>query len=176
MIKETTFYAFDSNIRSFLEQLLHNPINATLTPFLKERGIDKDKLIKLLIKRGMISRNEKIINRIKSNDGKIKYAVKYTIKNDNFKGKMKDIYTTLFENKMTECDCGATSASSSGAFVGPLGGDVISQSKPSNNGLKKRKVSPSKKGKRKIFITEEQYNIIKEIAIATVGDMSMNIF
>jgi hypothetical protein len=82
---ETTFYAFQSNLRYFLSQLLKDPINCKVGDFFKERNFSKKKLINILIKRDVIKRHEKI-------DDEENYNVKYNIIRKNFERKLKRIY------------------------------------------------------------------------------------
>lgn len=72
---------FNSNIRYFLHQLLADPVNAQPPTSLKMVGISRSKLLKLLIKRGIIERHEKIND--KDKDGNLKPAtmkVSFTVK------------------------------------------------------------------------------------------------
>lgn len=72
---------FNSNIRYFLHQLMADPVNAQPPTSLKMAGITRGRLLKLLIKRGIIERHEKIND--KDNDGNLKTAtmkVSFTVK------------------------------------------------------------------------------------------------
>lgn len=149
---DTTFYAFMSNVRTFLASLLKDPIHTKVSDYLKERGMTKNKLINILLKRDVIRRHEKIDDKDKEN-GNINYVVKYNVVRKQFERKLKRIYNKYFEGKdkkegeVEECTtCGA----SSGPVVGPL-------SKPIRRGL-----DESTKVGRNIFITEKQYEMLKE--------------
>lgn len=157
---ETTFYAFLSNIRHFLSSLIKEPLNTKVSDYLSELGFSKQKLINVLLKRDVIRRHEKIDDKDKEN-GNINYVVKYNVVRKQFERKIKRIYNKYVEGKkkvsdgeVEECTtCGA----SSGAYVQPL------FSKPIRREMKE---STIKKNKR-IFITEEQYEMLKETLSTT---------
>ena len=158
---ETTFYSFQSNIRYFLSQLLKNPIEAKPNSFLTDRGFNKKKLINILLKRDVITRHEKI----KDDNDDITYNVKYNIKRKNFEKKLKRIYSKYFEKN--EIDETTTCGLSSGAFVGPLNQTVM---------RKKIQESIENKRKKRIFITEKQYEMLKEaLTLQNVGDIQYDV-
>ena len=142
---ETTFYAFQSNLRYFLSQLLKDPINCKIGDFFKERNFSKKKLINILIKRDVIKRHEKI-------DDEENYNVKYNIIRKNFERKLKRIYNKYFETPDTEIDEATACGVSSGAFVQPLTTPI------------KRKIGENieNMNKKRIFITEKQFEMLKE--------------
>jgi hypothetical protein len=142
---ETTFYAFQSNLRYFLSQLLKDPINCKVGDFFKERNFSKKKLINILIKRDVIKRHEKI-------DDEENYNVKYNIIRKNFERKLKRIYNKYFETPDTEIDEATACGVSSGAFVQPLATPI------------KRKIGENieNMNKKRIFITEKQFEMLKE--------------
>lgn len=142
---ETTFYAFQSNLRYFLSQLLKDPINCKVGDFFKERDFSKKKLINILIKRDVIKRHEKI-------DDEENYNVKYNIIRKNFERKLKRIYNKYFETPDTEIDEATACGVSSGAFVQPLATPI------------KRKIGENieNMNKKRIFITEKQFEMLKE--------------
>lgn len=142
---ETTFYAFQSNLRYFLSQLLKDPINCKVGDFFKERDFSKKKLINILIKRDVIKRHEKI-------DDEENYNVKYNIIRKNFERKLKRIYNKYFETPDAEIDEATACGVSSGAFVQPLATPI------------KRKIGENieNMNKKRIFITEKQFEMLKE--------------
>lgn len=142
---ETTFYAFQSNLRYFLSQLLKDPINCKVGDFFKERNFNKKKLINILLKRDVIKRHEKI-------DDEENYNVKYNIIRKNFERKLKRIYNKYFEIPDTEIDEATVCGVSSGAFVQPLATPI------------KRKIGENieNMNKKRIFITEKQFEMLKE--------------
>lgn len=151
---ETTFYAFQSNLRYFLSQLLKDPINCKVGDFFKERNFNKKKLINILLKRDVIKRHEKI-------DDEENYNVKYNIIRKNFERKLKRIYNKYFETPDTEIDEATACGVSSGAFVQPLTTPI------------KRKIGENieNMNKKRIFITEKQFEMLKEtLTTFNVGD------
>ena len=142
---ETTFYAFQSNLRYFLSQLLKDPINCKIGDFFKERNFNKKKLINILLKRDVIKRHEKI-------DDEENYNIKYNIIRKNFERKLKRIYNKYFETPDTEIDEATACGVSSGAFVQPLTTPI------------KRKIGENieNMNKKRIFITEKQFEMLKE--------------
>lgn len=148
---ETTFYAFKSNIRSFLSSLLKDPISAQPSKFLKERGFSKKKLINILLKRDVLVRHEKIDDKDRENNN-INYVVKYNVIRKNFERKLKRMYIKYFEkNEDTEIDESTTCGASSGAFITPIAPII------------RREISENRmKTGKKIYITEKQYKKIVE--------------
>lgn len=159
---ETTFYSFQSNIRYFLSSLLKNPIKAQPSDFLKERGFDKKKLINILLKRDVIKRHEKIDD----NDEKVNYKVKYNVVRDKFERKLKRIYNKYFENNEgheEEIDESTACGASSGPYVGKA-----LFSTPMEKEIKTESVN---KKSRNIYITEKQFEVLKEaLGTCNAGD------
>ena len=156
----TKFYRFYSEIRVFLSDLKRDPIGCSVSQYLKDRRLTKKKLIEDMLKFNILSRTEKIAD---NEENKPTYHVKYTINGKNFERKVRRLFTKYFEKNepkkdIEECDCaGATSAASSGAFVGPLGkGTVI---------------------RKTAILNEHQFNavlrkIMEATTCGTVGDFS----
>lgn len=94
--KETTFYAFNSNVRKFLSNLIKSPVQAKVNKFLEDRNFSKKKLINILIKRNILDRNEKITDE----NGKQTYNVKYKIIKRDFEKKIKQIYNDYFDENL----------------------------------------------------------------------------
>lgn len=156
---DTTFYAFQSNLRYFLSQLLKDPINCKINEFFKERNFSKKKLINILLKRDVITRHEKIDDK---DDNDIKYNVVYKIIRKNFERKLKRIYNKYFETNEEPIDETTTCGASSGAFVQPLTTQPIRRKIGENIENKKRK---------RIFITEKQFETLKEtLTTQNAGD------
>lgn len=169
---ETTFYAFQSNLRYFLSQLLKDPINCKVGEFFKKRNFKKKKLINILLKRDVITRHEKIDDRDKNS---VTYKVTYKVKRKSFERKLKRIYNKYFETPGTEIDetatCGGSSNSngfsSTGAYVPPLTITPI-----------ERKIGENieNDAKKRIFITEEQFTSLKEaLTMSNVGDITYDV-
>lgn len=154
---EVTYYRFLSEIRYFLSQLISDPINAQPSKYLKGLKFGKERIINILLKKGIINRNEKITMPDEKNK-KVKYNISYKIKREDFERKIKQIYDYYFDQnlpeknennmKIKECDCvnglcGATSAS-----VCNNTAPIQTLSKP----LKKKPIT--------LRITEEQFRYI----------------
>lgn len=166
---DVTFYAFKSNVRYFLSSLLKDPIKAKINDFLSELGFTKQKLINILLKRDVIRRHEKIDDKDKEN-GNINYVVKYNVVRKQFERKLKRIYNKYVESpKKSENNdveestvCGA----SSGQYSQPLFGQP----------LRRSIYGESKISKRRIFITEEQFEMLKEtLGTANAGDYGYDV-
>lgn len=130
-------YKFNSNIKHFLSELLSDPVNAEPSMLLYHNGLNRNRLIKLLINNDMLIKSEKISD--KDENGEPKTAtmkVKFKVPKADFNHKLKKLYIKLFEkntpskNHIDIIDedgeggfgCGATGADNSGAFEQPVFG------------------------------------------------------
>lgn len=164
---DITFFGFLSHIKSFLKKLLINPLNADIDEYLKKQNLNRKEILTLLLDKGIIEKETKIDN---IND-KEKFTIKYSVPKKNFEKKIRRLYSFLFEkNEIKEsilneegeggCGCvdgsiaGATNANSSGQFIKPL-----------NNKNGKTTIM-----RRKIYITNEQLNLLKETDTQNTGD------
>ena len=162
-MKDVTFYAFLSNIKFFLSSLLKDPINTKLNDFLKEIGFTKQKLINILIKRDVIRRHEKVDDKDKEN-ANINYIVKYNVVRKQFERKIKRIYNKYVEavpksekQDVDEETVGCCTGGSIG-YDAPLFGGQVMRRSISECEMKKNK---------KIYITEKQYEMLKEALTTT---------
>lgn len=186
-VEETTFHAFYLNIRIFLSDLLKKPFNAEPSKYLKDRGFTKTRLINLLLKKGIITRNEKVVVNGDTDKKKVEHQIKYSVKRNNFERNLKRIHTQFFEKnlpeKINEDGCcgmlgGATSADNcnNSAPITPIGTQIINR--PSilvgKSGKKNNNIDPTEiKGKiinegymknsKNFYFTEEQVNKFKKI-------------
>lgn len=141
-----TEYKFNSNIKHFLSELLSDPVNAEPSILLRHNGLNRSRLINLLINNEMLVKDEQISD--KDENGELKTAtmkVKFKVPKADFKHKLKKLYIKLFErntpsNNTSELigedgegafGCGATGADNSGAFEQPV------------FGIQRRKISSS---------------------------------
>lgn len=120
-----TYFSFMIHVKEFLKELLSNPANAKPDLELLLRGLNRGKLIGLLMRNGLLERNERIKD--KDDEGNYvepKMMIKFRIPTHNFKRKLKKLYIKLFERNfqenITEEGEGATNCSSSGQFSQPL--------------------------------------------------------
>lgn len=151
---EITFFGFLSHVKYYLKQLLVNPLYADIDEYLKQHGIERNVLLKQLIDRGIVIKETKI----EDNNGKDKFSISYKIPKRNFERKIKRLYMTLFEQDDIINEDGATSCGSA-MQGGGLNPDAGQYTKPFG-----------KVQRRKIYITNEQCDILKEIATHDVGN------
>ena len=127
---EITYYQYFNAIKSFLKELLTDPINAQVDELFINNGYDKKTLLKKLIDRNVIIRKEKIKELPYSPNGKktSKMIISYDIPKKNFNRKLKRIFIELFNTKIVSEDgCagmgGATSAnvSADASYEVPFG-------------------------------------------------------
>lgn len=179
---EVTFFKFQSNINDFLSKLKSKPIQAQPSKFLKDNDLDKEKLIRVLIKRNIIKRKESIKDPTNSDEKVARYYVKYTIIREGYLDKLREMYNDYFKKeKLNECDGytsidasaigGATSCdSSNGQYTTVIGGIL---SRPSYLDTRRRKNNKEPKPenilgkeikaesmKKRIKLTESQMNYI----------------
>ena len=152
----------------FISGLIKNPLKVEISSYLKERGFSRKKLIDELIDRDIIDRSERVTDGDDENNKKPTYTVKYTVRGEKFRRKVKRMFSKHFEKNLpkkkeiNEEDggggfagssdgggglAGATNcAGSSGAFVTKLNKKPIT-----------RKITESKKRNKKIYLTERQF-------------------
>lgn len=160
-----TFDEFLKEVKLFLFDILKEPLSNNISDKLLECGFTKDKLIKLLLKSGVIKRDEKIILPKKDSNDNVKYSVKYKLVRKLFGLKIMKIYIAHFDIDDTncgvnECDAGATTCSSVGSggslgYVTKLGYEPIRR--------KNRKSEEKMNTKKSIFLSEKQIKYIKSI-------------
>jgi hypothetical protein len=161
---EITFFGFLSHTKSFLKKLLTSPLNADLDSYLKDNGIERSEFINELIKFNIIEKESKL----EEVNGKDMFKVSYKVPKRNFERKMRRLYISKFEkNEVNENininEDGATSCGSamqggglnpdSGQYTTPLG----------------------KVQRRKIYVTNEQYEMLKEIGTQDVGNYQYDV-
>ena len=162
---DVTFFGFISHLKVFLKNLLTNPIENDIDEYLKRHGVNKNELLDELINRGIIEKETDIDDK----SGKDKFVVTYKVPKKNFERKVRRLYNHLFENddyvnesKLCNED-GATSCGSamqggglnpdSGQYTTPLG----------------------KVQRRKIYVTKEQYEMLKETSTQDTGDYQYDV-
>ena len=126
---DMTEWKFNNAVKTFLGQLLDDPINAKLPYILTANGITKSYLMRTMRSLGMLERTETISDT--DENGMPKEAtmmVKYSVPKKHFDRKLRNLYIRLFEKnvkpdvEIEECDAaGATTCdASSGAFEQPV--------------------------------------------------------
>lgn len=161
---EITFFGFLSNVKGFLKELLINPTTADVNDYLKRHGVERKVLLDELLKRDIVNKETKI----EEINGKDKFHISFKIPKHNFERKMKRLYSFLFEkNEITESvifeDGGATTCSGAmqgggsnpdaGQFIQPIG----------------------KVQRRKIYVTNEQYKMLKEMGTVDAGNYQYDV-
>lgn len=161
---EITFFGFLSNVKGFLKELLINPTTADVNDYLKRHGVERKVLLDELLKRDIVNKETKI----EEINGKDKFHISFKIPKRNFERKMKRLYSFLFEkNEITENvifeDGGATTCSGAmqgggsnpdaGQFIQPIG----------------------KVQRRKIYVTNEQYKMLKEMGTVDAGNYQYDV-
>lgn len=107
MENEVTLYFFLSRVKAFLKQLLINPSTAVLNDELKHeldiRGISQEDFLKLLIREGIVVRNESIDDEIRQDHQKVTFGIKYKVPRDRFERKVEKLYLRIFgDNRLNE--------------------------------------------------------------------------
>lgn len=185
---EVTYYRFLSEIKAFLSSLISDPINAHPSKFLKSINFNKKRIINILIKRGIILRNEKILLPDEQTQN-VTYSVAYKVRKKDFERKIRQIYDYYFnvnippkdninENidmkQIKECDCGgcdsmcgATSASNCNdtAPLLPLGMIAKGKIKKDKNYVDPTKIlgktiNEKENCSKTIHLTEEQLKYV----------------
>lgn len=161
---DITFFGFISHLKSFLKQLLVNPIDVNIDDYLERHGVNKNKLLSELLNRGII---EKETN-INDENGKDKFVVTYKVPKKNFERKVRRLYSYLFENNEMTVNTlfkedGATSCGSAmqGGGLNPDAGQYTTPI--------------GKVQRRKIYITKEQYEILKETNTQDTGNYQYDV-
>lgn len=167
--RDITFYDFLSHSKALLKQLLSDPINADIDSYLKDNGLTKQQLIAAMIDKGIIEKETKITESKQLNESD-KFTVSYKIPKRNFERKMRRLFAELFEkNEIAESIIseedggGATSCGSAmqgggsnpdaGQFLQPIG----------------------KVQRRKIYVTKEQAEMLKEMSSQDAGDYQYDV-
>lgn len=107
MVDELTMteYKFNSNIKSFLRDLLNDPVNASPSDMLQFYGFNRHNLLKYLIDNKMVEKSEKIND--KDGDGnfkKVTMKVSFKVPKKNFKHNLKKMFINFFQNTKDKLD------------------------------------------------------------------------
>lgn len=100
---EVTFYKFFNEVKNFIKKLLDDPVNAKPSPFFKEHGISKSKLLNKLLDRGIVTKKEDI-REPNDADGNLKsmHYIQYKVPKKNFEQKIRRLYSYFFEKNNIE--------------------------------------------------------------------------
>jgi hypothetical protein len=96
--EEYTFFQFFNDIKSFMKDLLNDPIHARPNERLKQHGISNDVARTKLQDDGIIIKSEKIDEPFDETTGKqtSRYYLSYKIPKKDFKKKIRRLYQKLF--------------------------------------------------------------------------------
>lgn len=106
-----TRYAFIEHMKDYMKELLNQPLKADTDDFLHEFGIDAPSALKMLLKKtdpndeysAIVIRTERIKDNGYDEDGKRNkdtFEIKYRIPRKDFKKKLRNLYTNLFEQNL----------------------------------------------------------------------------
>lgn len=97
--EEVTFYKFFNEAKTFLKELLNNPLHPNIPDFFKTHGISKSVLINRMLDRDIITKKESI-NEPYDADGNKKsmHYLEYKVPKKDFERKLRRLYTYFFEN------------------------------------------------------------------------------
>lgn len=170
---EITFFGFLSNTKAFLKGLLTNPLNTDVNDYLKRHGLNRKDLLNALMTRGIVEKETKIVDV----NGSDKFSISYKIPKRNFERKMRRLYSTLFEkNEITESiiseEEGVPMAAMSGG--GATGTNNALQD-GGNNFNAGGYVNKMGTVRRKIYVTEEQAKILKEMGAGDAGNYQYDV-
>ena len=158
---EMTFFGFLSHIKAFLKQLLMSPISADIDDYLKKHGLERKELINLMIERNIIIKDTKI----EDTNNKDNFVISYKVPKHNFERKIRRLFSSLFEKNeiqeskiIRETDCGGAMQ---GGGTNPDAGQYV---KPFE-----------KVQRRKIYVTEKQAEMLKEMGTTDAGDYQYDV-
>lgn len=132
-MKEVTFESFFNNVKSFLSELLTDPLNAKVGELFTTHGHSQKDLLKKMIDRGLLTRKENIKELPYEPNGEkeAKMIIKYSVPRKNFDKKMRRLYLEMFPEPIEESsiieetDCagamqGGGSNPDAGQFITPI--------------------------------------------------------
>jgi hypothetical protein len=92
--RKITKYAFRNNIISFIKSLMKNPTQPSLPNELKEKGLTSDFIIKHLLTKEIIKKE----NKVSEDDGKSVYTIQYKVPKRNFESKIDSFYDEMISD------------------------------------------------------------------------------
>lgn len=152
-------FSFINHTKDYMKRLLNDPINAQPDSFLKSHGLNGEILKKHLEDKNLIVKK----TYIKNLDGKDKFHISYKLNTSNGERPLRRLYAELFECNiientiLNETDCGF--ALGDGGFE-------------TNDGTYETKLSKKPQRRKTIYITQEQYDMLKEDVVmdTAIGD------
>lgn len=99
--EEMTYFTFAHSVKTFLVDLLQNPTSAKPNLLLNAHKLNRSRLIELLIKFGIIEKDENIVDKDENgNPTTATMSVKYKIPKKNFSRKVRKLFIKLFEKNL----------------------------------------------------------------------------
>lgn len=92
--KKITKYAFRSNIISFIKSIMRTPTKPILSNELEKKGLTSDFILKKLLSKEIIKKE----NKVSEVDGKSVYTIKYKVPKRNFESKIDDFYDEMIKD------------------------------------------------------------------------------
>lgn len=136
---EMSQYKFEYGVKSFLADLLDDPVNAQPNNIMRQHGLDRKKLINELMGCGMLKRKQKPVEQEKNGRLVGMMNTSFSVPKKDFEKKLEKLYHKLFGKGSKEellhedgeggMMGGATSAAQSGQFTTPLFGVYRGKSK-----------------------------------------------
>ena len=175
---KVTWDRFYDEMKKFILRLMERPMEAQISPYLSIIGMTKQRIVKYLVRNGILQRVEGV------NDDGVNpvYAVKYVLHGKNFERKMHRMFTKYFEKNvpepivdngtqtLNEEDGGGDAAGASSC--GSVGGQYTPKPNELFGGKKKNPII------RRALFTESQWQYIQEATgmsnIGAVGDYTAN--
>lgn len=165
--RDITFYEFLSYTKAFLKQLLSNPTGADIEPYLRENGLTRESLLNSLMNKGIIERETKI-DEVNGSD---KFSISYRIPKKNFERKMRRLFSQLFEkNEISE-----SIITEDGEGGGATTCGLVMQGGGPNPDDGQFLQSISKVQGKKIYLTREQADMLKETATQDAGNYQYDV-
>lgn len=128
-----TNFKFKTHLKKFLAGLLEDPVGTDVEYIFKHHGIDKNKLIKLLVDNNIIKKKMTIDDHdAEGNPHTAKMVVKYTVPKERFNDRIDCLFDLLFPDIATPIneDGGGGATSCSGVGGGVPGADSGQYSQP----------------------------------------------
>lgn len=149
-------YKFYNAIKSFLHDLLVDPVYAKPSSILTAYGYTRGKLLQYLLRYNIVEKDEKIIDTDENGNPKAAtMKVKFKVPKKNFDRKLKRLYIRLFERNVPQTEV----VSEDGEASGATGSDASGQYSQPVFGMQRRDI----------------YNVKEATTTSTVGDYQYDV-
>ena len=89
-----TKFAFRTDIISFIKSLMKTPTTPTLSNNLRNKGFTEDSILKQLLTKEIVKKE----NKVSEDDGKSVYIIRYKVPKRNFESKIDGLYDEMVKN------------------------------------------------------------------------------